>query len=277
MFAKYPSYSPYSYALNSPIVIFDPDGKDARVSITRNKGGGGVIKIQTVIHVTGMSFSNPWAQYSTNMYNENAKKAFQDGSYKDEKGNVWEIRFDVKYEYEKILNPSSVKPGDNVSLFENGNPNIDKDGRAITKGDHIFLSSSDQFGNTITHETGHAIGLTDRYGSFRFKDKNNVIQTGFLSHQGYKDNLMGGDGGMKLNQDQYNNWGKQLLKMADEKGTDNFILQGIIEYETDESGRNLKVPYTQVGEADKQEYINNYNLKLDTGSGAIDVNTIKKQ
>ncbi|MBK7883814.1 MAG: hypothetical protein IPJ81_08435 [Chitinophagaceae bacterium] len=39
--------------MNNPIVMVDPDGRDAIVSITRNKDGSVMLKVQTVVHITG--------------------------------------------------------------------------------------------------------------------------------------------------------------------------------------------------------------------------------
>lgn len=72
---------------------------------------------------------------------------------------------------------------------------------------------------------------------------------------------MGGFG-LEINQDQYNNWGEQLLEMAGKSGKDNFILKGSVEYKTDAAGRNLKNPYTQIDPEDKQKFIDDFNKGL---------------
>ncbi len=72
---------------------------------------------------------------------------------------------------------------------------------------------------------------------------------------------MGGTG-TEINQDQYNNWREQLLNQSKELGKDAFILKGSVEYQTDENGRNLKTPYTQIDPQAKREYIDNFNKTL---------------
>ncbi len=256
---KYPSLSPYLYAANNPILMVDQDGQDAIISITRNKDGGGIIKITTVIHVNGNAINKQMSPSIIRDYNAAAKKTFQGGSYKDKNGGVWKEVFDVKYVYDKDMTKEKLPSGHNLLVIDKSNSNI-KDGRAITKGDAIYMLPKNLYDRTSTHETGHALGLTDRYSEFRFKDANGDIQTGFLPHKGYNENLMGF--GTEINQAQIDNWGEQLLNKSTELGKDNFVLKGMIEYKTDESGRNLRAPYTEIDPQEKQDYIDNFNKNL---------------
>lgn len=261
---KYPGVSSYAFCLNNPIMYMDPDGRDAVISIIRNKDGGGVIKITTVVHVNGNGISQRMSPSIMQDYNSNAKNSFKEGFYKDKDGGVWKEVFNIQYVYDKDMTKEKLPTGHNLMTIDKSNPNI-TDGRAITKGNAIYMLPPDLYTYTATHETGHAIGLTDRYSGFRFKDANGDIQEGFLSHKGYNKNLMGGLG-TEINQDQYNNWGEQLLNKSKELGKDNFILQGSVEYIT-ENGKNFKNPYTQIDPQEKQDYINNFNKNLKSKKG----------
>jgi RHS repeat-associated protein len=50
---KYPSMSAYCFALNSPNLFKDPNGKEAVITIQRNENGGGKIVISSIVYVTG--------------------------------------------------------------------------------------------------------------------------------------------------------------------------------------------------------------------------------
>ncbi|WP_179091330.1 RHS repeat domain-containing protein [[Flexibacter] sp. ATCC 35208] len=244
---QYPDNSPYLFALNSPLIYIDNQGEDARVSIIRNKDGSGVIKIQTVVHIDGRNLNrNANLPY---YYNERGKESFKSGKYSDGNGKVWRIEFDVKYVYSGI---QQFGKGDNYALVDNKNTNIDKDGRSITLGNTVYMNSRGQYAD-MTHETGHLLGLTDRYSSFyyMYSETGNERFTGFLPHDGFENNLMGGRG-KELNQAQYDNWGSQLLEMAETNG-DNFILSGKIEYRKVPGGLRL-VPDSDVSDKRKEQY-----------------------
>src|SRR5690606_19574428 len=50
---NYSAISPYAYALNSPLLFNDPDGKDARVTVQKDPNGGGKIIISSTVYITG--------------------------------------------------------------------------------------------------------------------------------------------------------------------------------------------------------------------------------
>ncbi|MBK7883801.1 MAG: hypothetical protein IPJ81_08365 [Chitinophagaceae bacterium] len=89
--SKYPSISPYVFGLNNPIVMVDPDGRDAIVSITRNKDGSVMLKVQTVVHITGSTEPS-----RIKGYNKDVKERFKKSAGKcGRKSLEYPIRYSV--------------------------------------------------------------------------------------------------------------------------------------------------------------------------------------
>ncbi|MBK7883820.1 MAG: hypothetical protein IPJ81_08470 [Chitinophagaceae bacterium] len=106
--SKYPSISPYVFGLNNPIVMVDPDGRDAIVSITRNKDGSVMLKVQTVVHITGSTEPS-----RIKGYNKDVKERFKNQQVNVE-GKVWNIQYDIQYVYDQAFDASKMKEGENV-------------------------------------------------------------------------------------------------------------------------------------------------------------------
>ena len=163
---KYPSLSPYTYALNNPVVMIDRDGEDAIVSITRNKDGGGLIKVQTVVHVTNMT--DVWRIKS---YNAEAQKAYSNQSVNIE-GKVWNIQYNIKYVYDKTFDASKMKEGENLLKIDPNTPTTGPNRTHVEARNNqgLIATSHEKYQNIIGHETGHLIGFVDQYTEIHSSD-----------------------------------------------------------------------------------------------------------
>lgn len=159
---KYASLSPYLFALNNPIVMIDRDGEDAIVSITRNKDGGGTIKVQTVIHITGTAGgAGKWLE---NVYNKGAKERYKDQQVNVD-GKVWNIQYDIKYEYDKNFDVSKMTKGHNMLKSDPNTPASGPNRTHVNNPNNTGLIAPSHLypAEVVNHETGHEIGFTDRY------------------------------------------------------------------------------------------------------------------
>ncbi len=57
---KYPNFSPFIYFIDNPVKLDDPNGKDSRISIIKNEGGGGVESIDYLFGATVLKTGNSW-------------------------------------------------------------------------------------------------------------------------------------------------------------------------------------------------------------------------
>lgn len=126
--ANFPAWSSYNYVLGNPTTYIDPDGKDSRVAVTRNEGGGGTIRISTVAHVYGKD-AEAMAAYA----NKQVSELNTSSSYVDVKGNTWTVEFDLKFLVNQEL--MGIDP-------ENKGVNYDmaKNVRGVSEGDNFVCA-----------------------------------------------------------------------------------------------------------------------------------------
>jgi len=130
---KYPNWSPYSSAMNSPLKLMDVDGKDVGVAIV-----GNTITFSSTVFVTGPGASDV-AQKANNSFNSLSKAALSNRTYTSTEGKCYEVQFQVHYvsvdpsnpkdpnyaAYQQILNAKVGTNGNNiVSSEEKGSKNL---------------------------------------------------------------------------------------------------------------------------------------------------------
>jgi RHS repeat-associated protein len=199
---NYPAQSPYTFSLNSPLLYDDPNGKDARITITEETNAETgekqqVITISTKIYLTGKALS-PEEQASLDSYKD---KVFGT-DYTSSDGSTI-VRFDV--DYVNASAPSLNLPESVNHLLENGpaetlseiplkatadtkagRSNITGSSQELDQGDNYATfspytvgesvsypmaskldidkySNPNEFGFAIIHESLHLLGLSDNY------------------------------------------------------------------------------------------------------------------
>jgi RHS repeat-associated protein len=158
--AKYPGESPYSFALNSPIMANDPDGNDAIVSIN-----GNTITIKTQIFIYGEKATSEMAR--------NIQKGIMQSWGKDFKYNNYTVKFEVE-----VLNVN-IRQGETSDAADQSNNKNRWNGdenwvEIIDESLQEYRSNvsgmgqngcwgSNEDAKTYAHEFGHFLGLDDAY------------------------------------------------------------------------------------------------------------------
>jgi RHS repeat-associated protein len=148
---KYTNVSAYTYCLSNPVKMVDPDGRDAKVTINKDKK---TITIEANIILVGLNAT----QQLADKYKDDIMKTWgsiKSYKYEGDTYNInWKIDVRVKTKdeskvYDGINN--YITPYDGISFVdETGNNG---------KWRRIFEDGKDP----APHEFGHLLGLKDRY------------------------------------------------------------------------------------------------------------------
>ena len=161
---KYPNMSAYVYCAANPINMIDPDGRDAQITINKDKK---TITIKANIIIMG--------KYA----NDDTRKAYENsimntwGAIKEYKyeGDTYKLNWDIEVR---------IKSGKENKVFDGINNYITTyRGKNSLKQVNSYMNAFgnegewradfDVYGNPAAHEFGHILGLRDRYVTKRQK------------------------------------------------------------------------------------------------------------
>jgi RHS repeat-associated protein len=234
---KYPNVSTYAYCVQNPVKFVDPTGEDYTVTFQRDSEGNLTgLTISAQIYITGANASTERA----GDLNKMAKSIF-----KSQKIDGITVSFEVNYEYRESISSKDLATGENILDFTNTESTIDH--RSHIEGSrrgnlHLTGNTGEIYKNgtngTVMHETGHLIGLADRYEESYYQGR-----TVFETHPGYEKDLMSSGKNIRLDKSHYKHY-------IDEYGTASPSLKvanGKIEIGRTALGGWLRTPYEKGG------------------------------
>src|SRR5690606_38964300 len=124
--------------------------------------------ISSTVYITGKNANS----FNADLYTQKAAQLYQTGTYINNSGEVFEVVFDVKFEYAPDISKNQIQDGDNVlyyveeitqsQVIGNITGEIDKDGNVFNiksfTGNEGIIGSQDAIGSShraTIHETLH--------------------------------------------------------------------------------------------------------------------------
>lgn len=226
LYAKTPQLSPYIYSESSPLALTDPDGNETVFTVLPNKDKkGGTVIISTEIIIRNMPTATFIANYQKLVNHYYTPKTWVD--YKT--GHRWTIKFDISImdmstAFRKLYNPTtstfkkSPQSLSSATVFTHEDrSNMDSYYVGSTVyTDENFADYTSRDAQMLIHETGHHLGLSDRYieSDPEKKDASDKKHTELSKSEAaepYMENdLM--DGGFFISGTHFDNWLQAALK-----------------------------------------------------------------
>ncbi|HUH50477.1 MAG TPA: RHS repeat-associated core domain-containing protein [Flavobacterium sp.] len=167
---KHPSWTPYHYVHNNPIIYTDPDGKDAILTIK-----GNTVTISATVIATNSKEAQMMMQKAADNYynNKNFTGTIGDKSYN--------VQFDIKVVSFEQAQAQGILSNDDVN-FMTHRPNSDKDNRSYVSDfrDMTIIGNANE--RTYAHEMGHLLGLADRYIDLKHINTGEVVSYPFKTN-----------------------------------------------------------------------------------------------
>ncbi len=172
---KYSSHNPYSYVMNRPTVMIDPDGESCVITVDMEKK---TITISASLHFYGgyadANFAGRGGQAKVDNFVKGMVDTWKAGAKDgiEVNGEKFETNFNVTGDYknddcavaDKMKNSNA---SDNFIALESGGVNGFESNTGSKPGGNSAIINVDQGKTTPAHELGHLLGLDHPKGDVR--------------------------------------------------------------------------------------------------------------